>query len=67
MSYHNTSYSTYTQSNTNAQGQTAPTGFHYMPDGTLMADDAMPNGTASKLAGTKTIKILLIYITNKLI
>ena len=27
-----------TQSTTNAQGQTAPAGFHYMPDGTLMSD-----------------------------
>ena len=26
------------QSTTNAQGQTAPPGFHYMPDGTLMSD-----------------------------
>ena len=26
------------QSTTNAQGQTAPAGFHYMPDGTLMSD-----------------------------
>ena len=26
------------QSATNAQGQVAPPGFHYMPDGTLMSD-----------------------------
>ena len=26
------------RSTTNAQGQTAPAGFHYMPDGTLMSD-----------------------------
>ena len=26
------------QSTTNAQGQIAPLGFHYMPDGTLMSD-----------------------------
>ena len=26
------------QSTTNTQGQTAPPGFHYMPDGTLMSD-----------------------------
>ena len=38
MSYHNTSSST--QSTTNAQGQTAPAGYHYMPDGSLMADSA---------------------------
>ena len=33
MSYHNT-----TQSTTNTQGQTAPEGYHYMPDGSLMSD-----------------------------
>jgi len=33
MSYHNITTNT-----TNAQGKTAPTGFHYMPDGSLMAD-----------------------------
>ena len=27
-----------TQSITNEQGQVAPPGFHYMPDGTLMSD-----------------------------
>jgi hypothetical protein len=37
MSYHNTPSSA-RQSTTNTQGQTAPTGFHYMPDGTLMSD-----------------------------
>jgi len=30
--------STPAQRTTNAQGQTAPPGFHYMPDGTLMSD-----------------------------
>ena len=39
MSYHNTSTpSTATQTTTNAQGQIAPEGFHYMPDGSLMSD-----------------------------
>ena len=48
MSYHNTSSTTSTttttsttaaaRSITNAQGQTAPPGYHYMPDGSLMAD-----------------------------
>jgi len=42
MSYHNTSSgstpSNSRQSITNAQGQVAPAGFHYMPDGTLMSD-----------------------------
>ena len=33
MSYHKTTGST-----TNAQGKTAPTGYHYMPDGALMSD-----------------------------
>ena len=27
------------QSTTNAQGQVAPPGFHYMPDGSLMSDE----------------------------
>ena len=39
MSYHNIPVSA-RQSTTNAQGQTAPDGYHYMPDGTLMADAA---------------------------
>ena len=37
MSYHNIPTSA-RQSVTNAQGQTAPAGYHYMPDGTLMSD-----------------------------
>jgi len=37
MSYHNIPSSA-RQSTTNAQGQAAPAGFHYMPDGTLMSD-----------------------------
>ena len=36
MSYHNTSKAI--QSRVNAQGQIAPDGYHYMPDGTLMSD-----------------------------
>ena len=43
MSYHNTSSSALSsarQSTTNAQGQTAPDGYHYMPDGTLMLNSA---------------------------
>ena len=35
---YNGSSSSARQSRTNAQGQTAPPGFHYMPDGTLMSD-----------------------------
>ena len=39
MSYHNTATSAAArQSATNAQGQTAPAGYHYMPDGSLMLD-----------------------------
>ena len=42
MSYHNTSSggtpSSARRSMVNAQGQRAPIGFHYMPDGTLMSD-----------------------------
>jgi len=37
MSYHNTP----AQSTTNNQEKIAPPGFHYMPDGSLMADDEM--------------------------
>ena len=55
MSYHNTSTSsrsttststatpTVVRSVTNAQGQTAPAGYHYMPNGVLMADSAHVN------------------------
>lgn len=39
MSYHSTSNNA-TQSTVNAQGQIAPAGYHYMPNGTLMADIA---------------------------
>ena len=45
MSYHNTSSRTTSstasstiRSTTSAQGRVAPAGYHYMPDGTLMAD-----------------------------
>ena len=37
MSYHNIPSSA-RQSTTKAQGQVAPSGYHYMPDGTLMSD-----------------------------
>jgi len=36
MSYHNIQIPA--QSNTNTQGEAAPVGYHYMPDGTLMSD-----------------------------
>ena len=56
MSYHNivststTSTSTM-RSATNAQGQTAPAGYHYMPDGSLMLDTEH-----AMLYGSKVIK-----------
>ena len=37
MSYHNIPSSA-RQSMRNAQGQAAPAGYHYMPDGSLMSD-----------------------------
>lgn len=40
MSYHNMS-SSYTPLTTNNQGQAAPSGYHYMPDGTLMRNADM--------------------------
>jgi len=54
MSYHNTSPTTSAaarQSTTNAQGQTAPAGYHYMPDGSLMLDTEH-----ATLYGSKVIK-----------
>ena len=52
MSYHNITTSTATrQSTTNAQGKTAPAGYHYMPDGSLMSDIDHAN-----LYGSKIIK-----------
>jgi len=36
--YGSSSSSSYSQRTTNDQGQVAPPGFHYMPDGTLMSD-----------------------------
>ena len=38
MPYHYTTPSTTTQTPTGGQGQTAPAGYHYMPDGSLMSD-----------------------------
>ena len=49
MSYHNIQIPA--QSNTNAQGEAAPVGYHYMPDGTLMSD-----AKHGKLYGGKIIK-----------
>ena len=50
MSYHTTSAAT-RQSTTNARGKTAPTGYHYMPDGSLMSDVEH-----ARLYGGRTIK-----------
>jgi len=47
MSYHNNNIPGSSQSTTNAQGQTAPPGFHYMPDGSLMADSEMTSTQGS--------------------
>ena len=41
MSYHNLPNSTSLRT-TNDQGQVAPPGYHYMPDGSLMLDSEMP-------------------------
>ena len=52
MSYHNTTTPAMAiQSTTNAQGQIAPAGYHYMPDGSLMLDTEH-----AKLYGKKIIK-----------
>ena len=40
MSYHNLPNSTSLRT-TNDQGQVAPPGYHYMPDGSLMLDSEM--------------------------
>ena len=47
MSYHNTTTTPAVarQSTVNAQGQTAPVGYHYMSDGSLMLDSEMPGST----------------------
>ena len=62
MSYHNTSSSTPSnikQSVTNTAGQTAPAGYHYMPDGTLMSD-----AEHEKLYGVKTINSLKLNLSS---
>jgi len=52
MSYHNTTTpATARQSTTSAQGQIAPAGYHYMPDGSLMLDTEH-----AALYGSKIIK-----------
>jgi len=46
MSYHN--ITSYTQSMVNTEGQVAPDGYHYMPDGTLMSDVEHAGMTSAK-------------------
>ena len=53
MSYHTTTPAAARQSTTNTQGKTAPTGYHYMPDGSLMSD-----ADHASLYGGKIIKSL---------
>jgi len=50
MSYHDINYTAPMQSTTNAQGQKAPVGYHYMPDGSLMS-----NAEHNRLYGEKFI------------
>lgn len=63
MSYHNTSSSAVPssarQSTTNAQGQVAPPGYHYMPDGTLMSD-----AEHASLYGGGAVETIMNEITN---
>ena len=52
MPYHYNTSSGTSQSTTNAQGQVAPPGYHYMPDGTLMSDaehDMLHSGKRNKI------------------
>ena len=58
MSYHNIPSSAI-QSKTNAQGQVAPQGYHYMPDGTLMSD-----AEHARLYDKKIIKDFNIDLSN---
>ena len=58
MSYHNIPNNV-NQSRTNAQGKAAPPGFHYMPDGSLMADsDMTPAGQDPGLSTTNSLSNL---------
>ena len=54
MSYHDKNIPGNSQSKTNAQGKTAPPGYHYMPDGSLMADSEM---TSAGIFVPKTLSI----------
>jgi len=38
--------------NSSSSGRSAPAGYHYMPNGTLMANSAMPGGSGSSGSGS---------------
>ena len=57
MSYHNISSTT--KSTTNTQGKTAPAGYHYMPDGSLMSD-----AEHTRLYDVKTIRSFNLDTSN---
>jgi len=59
MSYHNIPASA-VQRLTNAQGQTAPAGYHYMPDGSLMSDA----DHAARYANSKVLKSFILDTSN---
>jgi len=59
MSYHNTTPAAARQSTTNTQSQAAPAGYHYMPDGSLMADI-----DHASLYGSKIIKSFSLDTSN---
>ena len=59
MSYHNTTPNTGRRSTTNSEGLLAPPGFHYMPNGVLMAD-----GEHALLYKEKVIKAFNINTKN---
>ena len=53
----NYNFVTNTFQTANAQGQAAPAGHHYMPDGTLMRNANMPDGTLMRNADMQTRNI----------
>ena len=59
MSYHNIPSSAI-QSTTNAQGQIAPEGYHYMPDGSLMSDAEH----VARYGSGKVIRSFILDTTN---
>ena len=59
MSYHNIPASA-VQRLTNAQGQTAPAGYHYMPDGSLMSDA----DHAARYGNGKVLKSFILDTSN---